>query len=192
MLKKIRGKPQSKNSAHSSIIHGLEKLYLGARQRGFRAAVQDLQRRIGTHSTELWGEGYMPDLWFFDEECMSVVLIEVEDTSKLSKEKLEAYSWLWSILDAYYWEVHLLAVSRWGAAAPIPLFYAAQPEEVKKNIAIFELSKIYCITDPEAREAARAGWMVKYPGYLRNNHYRSDRLERRFYNRGKRTINTAA
>src|SRR2546421_175238 len=113
---------------HDRMISLLQRDFPQARTRGFRKAIQQLQwdwenwddatpveggARKPTWEDfldrgEAWKDGIIPDLWFIDEECMSVVCIEVEDTSRIDTAKLDRYVRLWWHLDEIYWETHLL------------------------------------------------------------------------------------
>lgn len=134
---------------------------------------------------ETWQGRIIPDLWFIYEECMSVVCIEVEDTSPINTAKLNQYVRLWWLLDEMYWEIHLLCADRWGYLAPVPLtnFTAMgladtnghslanviSAEREAKEIT-FELTKVYAIRDLNERNAARRLWLETHSGFsLRTN-----------------------
>jgi hypothetical protein len=118
--------------------------------------------------------GIIPDLWFIDEECMSVVCIEVEDTSKINTTKLDQYINLWWHLDEMYWETHVLCSDRWGNLCPVPLtdFTSMGLVESKKHHlapvieaerdakrVVFELTKIYSIRNMHQRLLERRKWL---------------------------------
>lgn len=181
MTKPILTKPQNRKpkTAHDALIKEMGGHYPNAFEGGFKSSVRALQKRIGVFSDEIWKGGFIPDLWFIDEECMSLVCLEVEDSSRLSAYKLEEYRRLWFTFDCYHWETHLISISRWGAPAALPLFLVSQPEEKDKNLTMFALSKIYCIQNKEERNAARSRWMLENPEFLKSAFYRQERIERR-------------
>ena len=65
-------------------------------------SVDDIVNEIGR---------YLPDLFLIDKK---LVVIEVEDTSKLSEPKLQAYCRLWDALDYYSLEMELYVTDRYG------------------------------------------------------------------------------
>lgn len=134
---------------------------------------------------EAWREGIIPDLWLIDEECMSVICIEVEDTSRINTTKLNQYVRLWWHLDEMYWETHLLCSDRWGNLVPVPLTDFTSMGLVETNghrlanvidaereakKVTFELTRIYATRDFNERNNARKEWLEKNPGFgLRTN-----------------------
>ena len=116
---------------------------------------------------------------------MSVVCIEVEDTSPINTAKLDQYVRLWWHLDEMYWEIHLLCSDRWGNLVPVPLtdFSAMGLAEIKESHLAsvieaereakkitFELTKVYAIREPELRNKARKKWLEENPDFgLRTN-----------------------
>jgi hypothetical protein len=178
----------------------LQRDYPRSQSRGFRKAIQRLQwdweNWDDTEPGEAeeakptwanfvdwgaaWKDGIVPDLWFIDEECMSVVCIEVEDTSRINTHKLDKYVRLWWHLDEMYWETHLLCSDRWGTLIPVPLTdftsmgrvqtgghhlaNVIEAEREAKKIT-FELTKIYCIRDSGLRDTARRDWLERNPGF---------------------------
>lgn len=195
---------------HDRMIRLLQRDYPRAQTKGFRRAIQQLQwdwedwdhaeRDEGEKPTwkdfmdygEAWKGGIIPDLWFIDEECMSVVCIEVEDTSRIDTAKIDYYEMLWWHLDEMYWELHLLCSDRWGAIAPVPisdftsmgmveldghhLAPVIQAERDAKKV-VFELTRIYSIRDDAKRNHAREGWLNENPGFgLRTNSRFNKRL----------------
>ncbi|CUX46587.1 MULTISPECIES: hypothetical protein [Agrobacterium] len=181
-------------SIHETAITLLQQSYRAANRPGFRKAIQQLQwdeegwgdaseptswedfLKIG----EVWKEGIIPDLWFIDTDVMSVVCIEVEHASRINDRKFESYKNLWWHLDEFHWELHLLVSDRWCNLTPVPIHrYTAMGTadlenhhlgalikvEREKNEIMFELSKIYCISDISAREMQRAKWVEKYPRF---------------------------
>lgn len=181
----------------------LQRDYLSAQRRGFRKAIQRLQwewedwdrerldgeEKPTWHDFLDWGEawkgGIIPDLWFVDEECMSVICIEVEDTSRINTAKLDQYICLWWHLDEMYWETHLICSDRWGNLSPVPLtdFTPMGMVDIANHrkdslirvereakLITFELTRIYSIRNREEREDARRKWLEKYPRFgLRTN-----------------------
>jgi hypothetical protein len=127
---------------------------------------------------EAWKGGIIPDVWFIDEECMSVICIEVEDTSRINTAKLDEYVRLWWHLDSMHWELHLLCSDRWGNLSPVPLTDftsigladvnkhrlgpVIQAERDAKKI-VFELTKIYGMRDGKQRDIARRQWLDSNP-----------------------------
>src|SRR5262249_39661856 len=122
---------------------------------------------------EAWKDGILPDVWFIDEECMSAVCIEVEDTNRINTAKLDRFVRLWWHLDEMYWETHLICSDRWGNLNPIPLtdftamgyanlegHHLASVIQAERDVkkVIFELTRIYCIRDVEQRNRARLDW----------------------------------
>lgn len=111
---------------------------------------------------------------------MSVVCVEVEDTSPINTAKLNQYVRLWWLLDELYWEIHLLCSDRWGNLLPVPLanFTAMGLAETKghhlENVIeaereakeiTFELTKIFAIRNSNKTKVARKRWLEKYPGF---------------------------
>src|SRR5215471_7470778 len=110
------------HSLHDRTVMLLQSDFPGSQTRGFRRAIQKLKWdwenwddaepielgegkptwRDFTDWGEAWNGGIVPDLWFIDEECMSVVCIEVEDTSRINTAKLDSYVRLWWHLDEMY------------------------------------------------------------------------------------------
>src|SRR5580704_6317081 len=184
---------------HERTIFVLRRDFPGSQTKGFRRSVQKLQwdwedwedsENNPTWSDfmdygEAWKGGIIPDLWFIDEECMSVVCIEVEDTSPINTAKLDQYVRLWWHLDEMYWEIHLLCSDRWGNLVPVPLtdFSAMGLAEIKESHLAsvieaereakkitFELTKVYAIREPELRNKARKKWLEENPDFgLRTN-----------------------
>lgn len=188
MSKTISSRPQT---VHSAIIDQLAEQYPQSQRLGFTKTIRALQKRIGIDVDERWLEMIQPDLWFLDEECMSVFCLEVEDSSRLSVEKLESYQRLWFILDCYNWETHLICISRWAAMAAIPLFRRCLPEDRDKNRTMFDLSEVYCIKDPAKRKVARLAWIAENPEFVKANFYGELRLERRMISGPVRSRYTA-
>ena len=134
---------------HERTIFVPRRDFPGSQTKGFRRSVQKLQwdwedwedsENKPSWSDfmdygEAWKGGIIPDLWFIDEECMSVVCIEVEDTSPINTAKLDQYVRLWWHLDEMYWEIHLLCSDRWGNLVPVPLtdFSAMGLAEIKES-----------------------------------------------------------
>jgi hypothetical protein len=188
------------HTIHDRMISRLQRDYPQSQTRGFRRAMQKLKwdwedwddaepLEVGEKKPnwqnfldwgEAWKDGIVPDLWFIDEECMSVVCIEVEDTSRINTRKLDRYVRLWWYLDEMYWETHLLCSDRWGTLSPVPLTdftsmglvqtdghhlaNVIEAEREAKKIT-FELTKIYSIRDIEQRNTARRDWLKRNPGF---------------------------
>jgi hypothetical protein len=107
------------HTIHDRMISRLQRDYPQSQTQGFRRAIQKLKWdwenwddaepvEVGQKKPswedfldwgEAWKDGIIPDLWFIDEECMSVVCIEVEDTSRINTRKLDRYVRLWWHLD---------------------------------------------------------------------------------------------
>jgi hypothetical protein len=184
---------------HDRTIFVLQRDFPRSQTKGFRKAIQKLQwdwedwedsEDKPTWSNfmdygEAWKGGIIPDLWLIDEECMSVICIEVEDTSRINTTKLNQYVQLWWHLDNMYWEIHLLCSDRWGNLSPVPLTNftsmglvetsgrhlapVIEAERGAKKIT-FELTKIYSVRDRDDRTSARIKWLEKNPGFgLRTN-----------------------
>lgn len=193
------------DTIHNRTIFLLQRDYPGSQTTGFRRAIQKLQwdwedwenaKLVEPGESkptwadflqygETWKSRIIPDLWFIDEECMSVVCIEVEDTSRINTAKLNEYVRLWWLLDEMYWEIHLFCSDRWGNLTPVPLTQftlmglaeakghglenAINAEREAKQIT-FELAKVYTIRDLAERDAQRKRWLDKNPGFgLRTN-----------------------
>jgi hypothetical protein len=184
------------STIHNRTIYVLQRDYPCSKTKGFRKAVERLQwdwenwedaepteqgeRKSAWSDFLEYGEtrsgGIIPDLWFFDEECMSVVCIEVEDTNLINTAKLNQYVRRRWHLDEMYWETHLLCSDRWGNLTPVPvtnmglveisgrrLASVIEAEREAKEIT-FQLTKIYAIRDRERRSSARKMWMEENPG----------------------------
>ena len=190
------------NTIHNRTIFVLQRDFPGSQTKGFRRAIQKLQwdwenwadavlepgMDKPTWSNfldygETWKGGIIPDLWFIDEECMSVVCVEVEDTSPINTAKLNQYVRLWWLLDELYWEIHLLCSDRWGNLLPVPLanFTAMGLAETKghhlENVIeaereakeiTFELTKIFAIRNPNKTEG-RAETLAREVPRIRSN-----------------------
>lgn len=188
---------------HERTVFTIQRDYPGSQTRGFRKAIQKLQwdwenwdeqgEGEETKPTwanfldygEAWTGGIIPDLWLIDEECMSVVCIEVEDTSRINTAKLDQYVKLWWHLDNMYWETHLLCSDRWGNLVPVPLtnfttmglvetkghhLEAMIKAECEAKKVTFELTKIYAVRDINERKRERHKWLNVNPGFgLRSN-----------------------
>jgi hypothetical protein len=188
------------STIHDRMVYLLQRDYPGSKTVGFRKAVQRLQwdwenwadaeptehgESKPTWSDfleygEVWKSGIIPDFWFIDEKCMSVVCVEVEDTNPINAAKLNQYIRLWWHLDEIYWETHLLCSDRWGNLAPVPLTNftnmglvdttghrlasVIEAEREAKEIT-FQLTKIYAIRDFKERNAEREKWLDKHPGF---------------------------
>ncbi|MQB07817.1 hypothetical protein DXT91_27610 [Agrobacterium tumefaciens] len=111
---------------------------------------------------------------------MSVICIEVEHGSPINNRKFASYKNLWWHLDEFYWELHLLVSDRWCNLTPVPVHrYTSMGTanlenhrlrsvievERKKNEVMFELSKIYCVSEISARATQKTEWMEKYPSF---------------------------
>jgi hypothetical protein len=166
-------------SVHQNTITELLYYYPEAKTRGFSRAIRDVQKRSGFHPDGYWRGGVIPDLWWIDEQCMSVFVIEVEDSSKVSGEKLERYRDLHYLLDEEYWSAHLIAADRWGNFSPVPLYPIHGVGAPEMFAALFELVRICCTKDPVARAASRKKWLAQNPGFDRSNFYAKQRLARR-------------
>jgi hypothetical protein len=182
------------NTIHSRTTVRLQRDFPSAQTRGFRKAIQKLQwdwekwDQAEEHPTwqdfleygEAWKGGIIPDLWFIDDDCMSVICIEVEDTSRINTTKLNQYERLWWHLDEFYWETHLICSDRWGNLTPVPLtdftsmglvetrnhpLKGVIEAEREAKMVVFELTKIYAMRDAETREAARRKWLQANPGF---------------------------
>ena len=57
---------------------------------------------------------YLPDLYAIDEETRTIRLLEIEDTSKLTKEKITAYSNFWHDADYYEIALEIYTADRYG------------------------------------------------------------------------------
>lgn len=202
-------------SIHETAITLLQQSYRTTKRAGFRKAIQELQwNEEGWADTEepttwkeflkigeVWKEGIIPDLWFIDEDVMSVICIEVEQANPINDRKFEIYKNLWWHLDELHWELHLLVSDRWCNLTPVPVHrYTAMgmadvenhrlgaliTAEREKNEIMFELSKIYCISDVSARTRQKAEWVEKYPSFtfekfqknIRINSYEFSSLDR--------------
>jgi hypothetical protein len=179
---------------HNRTIIQLQRDFPAAKTKGFRKAVQKLQwnwERWGEFEDrptwkefmeygEAWSGGIIPDLWFIDEECLSVICIEVEDTHPVNATKLFQYERLWWHLDEFYWETHLICSDRWGNLTPVPLtdytsmglveitghpFHDVIRAEREAKKITFDLTRIYAIRDRQARDAARQDWLLANPGF---------------------------
>jgi hypothetical protein len=186
-------------------IHILKRDFPESQTKGFRKAVQKLQWdwedwenaepaepgeskptwSYFVRHGETWRSGIIPDLWFIDEECMSVICIEVEDRNPINTAKLNQYVRLWWLLDEMYWEIHLLCSDRWGNLTPVPitnftamglaevdghrLANVIEAEREAKDVT-FELTRIYANRNRNERILARKRWLEKNPGFgLRTN-----------------------
>jgi hypothetical protein len=190
----------ARHTIHERMISVLQRDYPESQTRGFRKAMQKLKwdwenwdapdpgEAEKTKPTwtdfldwgEAWNDRIIPDLWFIDEEFMSVVCIEVEDTSRINTRKLDTYVRLWWYLDEMDWETHLLCSDRWGVLSAVPLTSftsmglvetkdhhlanVIEAEREAKKIT-FELTKVYCIRDARQRNAARREWLERNPGF---------------------------
>jgi hypothetical protein len=190
---------REQDTIHDRMIFLLCRDYPAAQKKGFRKAIQKLQwdwedwenledkpswSKFLSYG-EVWNGGIIPDIWFIDEECMSVVCIEVEDTSRINTTKLNQYVALWWHLDNMYWETHLLCSDRWGSLTPVPLtdftsmglaetnghrLASLIEAELDAKKIIFELTKIYSIRDVCSRTEARRKWLDVNLGFgLRTN-----------------------
>jgi hypothetical protein len=187
-----------KKTIHSRTIFLLQRDFPGSQTKGFRKAIQKLQWdwegwgdgcqvEPGENKPtwadfmdwgEAWKDGIIPDLWFIDEECMSVVCIEVEDTNRINTSKLDRYIGLWWHLDEMYWETHLICSDRWGNLTPVPLtdftsmgmvdinnHRNAQIIQLERDVkkVVFDLTKIYSLRDVGERNLARQKWLEENP-----------------------------
>ena len=57
---------------------------------------------------------YLPDLYAIDEQTRTIRLLEIEDTSKLTKEKITAYSNFWHDADYYEIALEIYTADRYG------------------------------------------------------------------------------
>ena len=57
---------------------------------------------------------YLPDLYAIDEETRTIRLLEIEDTSKLTKEKIAAYADFWHDSDYYEIALEIYTADRYG------------------------------------------------------------------------------
>lgn len=178
-------------SIHDRTIERLQLSHPEFAQKGFMTAVR---RLASERDMDQWDcmPIILPDLWHFDEACMSFICIEVEDAHRISAHKLAKFDELWWYLDSHYWELHLISSDRWGNLTPIPIHeygFMGQidenaPElgnsikvERQKNREVFELTQAYCIKDEKMRRHARTEWMSRYPLLLLANfgrHYGPD------------------
>lgn len=187
---------REQDTIHERTIFLLSRDFPTAQTKGFRRAIQRLQWEWewdDWHSAEEnltwndflregepWRGGMIPDLWLIDEEAMSVVCIEVEDTNRINTAKLNEYIRLWWHLDNMYWETHLLCSDRWGNLTPVPLSnYTAMglantethragaviEAELDAKKTVFELTTIYAIRDNEKRAKARKRWLKVNPTF---------------------------
>ena len=111
-----------KNSIHETAIDLLQRSFSGSQRALFRRSIQKLQWdwegrdefndkptwKEFLENAECWKSGILPDLYFIDEEVMSVVCIEVENTNKIDDSKLNSYRGLWWHLDHMNHELHIL------------------------------------------------------------------------------------
>jgi hypothetical protein len=68
--------------------------------------------------------GMIPDLFRFENRTVHV--LEIEDTSKLTEEKLLQYCWLWNALDTFDIELRVVVTDRYGVnhtELPVMQFY---------------------------------------------------------------------
>jgi hypothetical protein len=64
-------------SIHNRTIGRLSATYPEAKTHGFPRAVSELRTELDDN--EPWRPNILPDLWWIDRECVSVICIEVED-----------------------------------------------------------------------------------------------------------------
>ncbi len=91
-------------SPHESCIRDLCDVHQGLRTRGFRRTVETC---IGTPGSLAWFR-LRPDA--FETRPHWVHVIEVEDTNRLTPEKLSTYARLWAFLNAEECEFELTVV----------------------------------------------------------------------------------
>jgi len=62
----------------------------------------------------------IPDAFVIDHKNTHCSVFELEDTHKLSQDKLNAYADIWFRMDCFDWEFGLIVVSRYGTLSLIP------------------------------------------------------------------------
>ena len=91
---------------------------LGLRKGKFRKTItQSMERWMGGKDEEnIFGfiEGYLPDLYCIDEKRRLIGIFEIEDSSKLKSEKLQAYAEFAFGCDTYDISVELYTADRYG------------------------------------------------------------------------------
>jgi hypothetical protein len=164
----------ARNSIHDMTIRTLMTEYPGSFTHGFATAISDIMERYDFGDELLEASKRcrrIPDMFIVDEDCMSIFVFEIEDSSKVSPGKLDDYMRLHRMLDDEYWSLHLIVGDRWGNLTPVPLYYTGDKGEGCMFATLFDLVKIYCIRDKRLRAAARAHWLFENPGFECNAFY---------------------
>lgn len=169
------------STIHERTISLLQLSYPESARTGFRKGVRNFLTEMGDSEAIHDFECHViPDLWWIDKRCISVVCLEVEDASKISNRKMSCYEEMYWFFDFLDIELHLISSDRWGNLTPIKLFEYYTPwrqlegniglgdlpeAEIERSNIVFDLTKIYAMPDPAARTESRARWLAENPGF---------------------------
>jgi len=87
-------------------VRDLATVWPGARRHGFGRAV----REALDGGEDFLSPGFIPDLFVIDESHRNVVAFEVEDTSRVTSEKIGLYCDYWWGIDGLGWDLILVLV----------------------------------------------------------------------------------
>ena len=109
------------NILHQANINRVLKAIPGAKRSGFKRAVKSI---LSDHWHEDIDERVrvIPDAYVIDEHEKTVIVYEVEDTSRIDNTKMGSYVDLSWILDEEFWGLCLVVVDRWGNANAVEPF----------------------------------------------------------------------
>jgi hypothetical protein len=84
------------------------------RTKGFTPFMREMRRAL---RGEIFPLDVAPDAWLVAPQVAKVVAIEVEDTSRLSEEKIGRYCRIAESLADFGWRLHVVTYDRYGMPA---------------------------------------------------------------------------
>jgi len=118
------------DTLHNRLIDKVVREH-GASRKGFAAAIRKAVTTCDAADYFRWWR-FIPDAYRVDEAEMVVTVWEVEVTSRISEEKVNAYINLFWFLDYEDWSLRMLTMSHLGVVGDLDLF-AASCERSKES-----------------------------------------------------------
>jgi hypothetical protein len=122
---------------HERAVEEILKAQPTAKRHGFGAAVRDILEpyQIEEAPGGVWRAHVIPDAYLLDHENEVVVAYEVEDSNRLSADKLNRYVGLAWEINEPYWELVVIVGDRWGN------MYAILPRILDIEDAVVQAAK---------------------------------------------------
>jgi len=105
-----------KKSWHEQQICNLMKKCPRVKKNGFYKTLREVFKEDGWGGDPLTARnyGYIPDAYIVNEDAMNIVVFEVVDHHKITRERMCCITELWFGLDCEGWDMQMVAIYKHG------------------------------------------------------------------------------